>query len=131
MDYNANLAVLHTDESIMPPVKKIWSAWNQIIEKGEAEISSTVYWVNRLQDIKSKNNYFISINPAGEIKEEKIIKKIKYQHPNFTVNNFVLQKNLQDLNKNTKIFFAGAYFGYGFHEDGVKAGLEVVKRLKK
>ncbi len=128
--YNPNLAVLHTDDSIMPKVKKVWSAWNQIIEKGREEISSTVYWVNKLQDIKSKTNYFISVNPTEKIKEEKIIKRIQYQHPNFTVHNFALQKHLQDLNKNTKIFFAGAYFGHGFHEDGVRAGLEAVRQLK-
>lgn len=129
--YNTSIALLHTDESVMPPIKKIWSSWNQVIEKGASEKSSTVYWVNKLQDIKSKNNYFISINPTDDVKEEKIIEKIEYQHPNFTVSNFEMQKNLQDLNEDTKIFFAGAYFGYGFHEDGVKAGLEVVKRLKK
>jgi predicted NAD/FAD-binding protein len=126
-EYNENLAVLHSDESAMPKAKKVWSAWNQIIGAS----ASTVYWVNKLQNIPINKNYFISINPFREIDEDKIIKKIKYFHPHFTTKNFALQDKLSLLNQNTRIFFAGAYFGYGFHEDGVKAGLEVVKKLKK
>lgn len=127
--YNPNLAVLHSDEAVMPSIKKVWSAWNQIIDKNGQ--STTVYWMNRLQRLKTKTNYFVSINPTTVIDETKIFKRIKYDHPNFTTENFSLQNKLQSLNQNTKIFFAGAYFGYGFHEDGVKAGLEVIKKLKK
>jgi len=125
--YNKNLAVLHTDESIMPPIKKVWSSWNHMIDKGK---SSTVYWLNRLQNPATDVNYFVSINPFQEIKKSKIIRQIQYDHPLFTLENFKLQKRLQELNENTRIYFAGAYFGYGFHEDGCKSGLEVVRRLK-
>jgi uncharacterized protein len=125
--YNKNLAVLHTDESIMPPLKKVWSSWNHIVL---GKKSSTIYWLNKLQNPSLKTNYFVSINPFQKIDKNKIIKTIKYNHPLFTIENFKLQSRLQELNENTNIFFAGAYFGYGFHEDGCKAGLEVVKRLK-
>lgn len=128
-NYNPNLAVLHSDESLMPPIKKIWSAWNQIIDKDGQ--STTVYWMNKLQHLKTDTNYFVSINPTIKIDEAKVVKRMNYDHPNFTTENFYLQGQLQSLNRDTKIFFAGAYFGYGFHEDGVKAGLEVVKNLKK
>jgi predicted NAD/FAD-binding protein len=74
--------------------------------------------------------YLVSINPFDKIKESEIIKEMDYEHPNFTVENFSLQKRLPELNEETKIFFAGAYFGYGFHEDGVKSGLGVVNILK-
>ena len=127
--YNPNLAVLHGDESVMPPIKKVWSAWNQVIDKDGQ--STTVYWMNRLQKLNTEKNYFVSINPTIKIDEAKIIKSIKYDHPNFTTENFSLQSQLQSLNQSTKIFFAGAYFGYGFHEDGAKAGLEVVKKLNE
>jgi predicted NAD/FAD-binding protein len=128
-EYNPNLAVLHTDESVMPGIKRVWSAWNQVVaESGE---SSTVYWMNKLQRLETKINYFVSINPVTDIDEDRVIKRINYHHPNFTTENFSLQDQLQLLNQDTKIFFAGAYFGYGFHEDGVKSGLEVVKKLKK
>jgi uncharacterized protein len=126
-EYNKNMAVLHTDESIMPPLKNVWSSWNHILENGKA---STVYWLNRLQNPKLKKNYFVSINPFQKIKKEKIVKEIKYDHPLFTLENFKLQERLQELNENTKVFFAGAYFRYGFHEDGCMSGMQVVKRLK-
>jgi len=126
--YNSNIAVLHTDEDVMPTIKKTWSSWNHIIESDMR--TSTVYWMNRLENLDSQKNYFVSINPVSAIKEDKIIKKLEYMHPNFSVENFSLQGKLQELNKNTKVFFAGAYFGYGFHEDGVRAGLEVVEKIK-
>ena len=127
--YNSNIAVLHTDESVMPTIKKTWSSWNHIIE-GDEKGTSTVYWMNRLENLESQKNYFVSINPISGIKEDKIIKKLEYMHPNFSVENFLQQKRLHELNENTKIYFAGAYFGYGFHEDGARAGLEVVKKIK-
>ena len=132
-DYNTNVAVLHTDENIMQPISKAWSAWNHIIKKDDngKAVSSTVYWMNPLQHTDANSNYFVSINPFRQIDPEKTVKVIKYQHPNFTVENFALQRKLQDVNKNTRIFFAGAYFGYGFHEDGLKSGLKVVEALKK
>jgi len=132
-EYNANTAVLHTDEAIMQPIQKVWSAWNHIIKKDDngKAVSSTVYWMNPLQHTDTNNNYFVSINPFRQIDPEKTIKVINYQHPNFTVENFALQSKLQDMNKDTRMLFAGAYFGYGFHEDGLKSGLKVVEILKK
>lgn len=125
--YNKNIAVLHTDKSVMPPLRKVWSSWNHIIDGNRA---STVYWLNKLQGPNTKTDYFVSINPFQKIRKDKIIKTLKYDHPLFTIENFKLQKRLQELNKGTKVFFAGAYFGYGFHEDGCKSGMEVVKRLR-
>ncbi len=131
-DYFPNKAVLHTDESVMPPIKKTWAAWNHIVTKDNHNqaLSSTVYWMNKLQKPKTDINYFVSINPFETIDKSKIIKEINYEHPNFTVENFSLQKSLKKLNENSRIFFAGAYFGYGFHEDGLKSGLDVVSKLK-
>lgn len=125
--YNKNIAVLHTDESVMPSLKQVWSSWNHIID---GEKASTVYWLNKLQGPKTRTNYFVSINPFQDIRKEKILKSMRYDHPLFTLENFALQKRLQELNENTRIFFAGAYFRYGFHEDGCRSGMEVVRRLK-
>ena len=125
--YNRNLAVLHTDESAMPSLKQAWSSWNHIID---GEKASTVYWLNKLQGPSTPMNYFVSINPFQNIRQEKIIRTMHYDHPLFTIENFELHKRLQELNENTRIFFAGAYFGHGFHEDGCRAGVEVVRRLK-
>ncbi|QQG52507.1 MAG: FAD-dependent oxidoreductase [Candidatus Falkowbacteria bacterium] len=127
--YSRNRAVLHTDISVMPTIRNAWASWNHVINK-ESGQSSTVYWMNELQKPDTKTNYFVSINPFQEIDKNKIVKELIYDHPLFTVENFALQKRLQELNQNTKIFFAGAYFGYGFHEDGIKSGLQVVEILK-
>lgn len=131
--YNANKAVLHTDESIMQPIKKVWSAWNHLIKRlpDGTTRSSTVYWMNPLQHTASKQNYFVSINPFMPVDPAKVVKEIHYHHPNFTVENFALQKKLPEVNQDSRILFAGAYFGYGFHEDGLKSGLKAVDVLKR
>ncbi len=127
--YSRNRAVLHTDTALMPTIRSAWASWNHVINKENGQ-SSTVYWMNELQKPNTNTNYFVSINPFQEIDKSKIVKDLIYYHPLFTVENFALQTRLQELNKNTKIFFAGAYFSYGFHEDGIKAGLKVVEILK-
>ncbi|PLX20835.1 NADP transhydrogenase subunit alpha [Candidatus Parcubacteria bacterium] len=130
-DYNKNIAILHTDEKVMPPVRKVWSSWNNVIKKDESGKihSSTIYWMNRLEKLDTKTNYFVSLNPIEEIDAKKTIKKIEYYHPNFTVENFSIQNSLKDLNNDTRIFFAGAYFKYGFHEDGMTSGLNVAEKI--
>lgn len=126
--YNKNKAVLHTDASIMPPLRRVWSSWNVIMDnKGRA---STVYWLNRLQKPKTNQDFFLSIDPFQNIEKKKIIKTIDYEHPLFTSENYAVQSRLRNLNKNTGVYFTGSYFGYGFHEDGLKSALEVVKILK-
>jgi predicted NAD/FAD-binding protein len=127
--YNSNKAILHNDTTHMPPIKRIWASWNQIVN-AEWEKGSTIYWMNKLQKPTANLEYLVSINPFDTIAEDKIIKKMDYEHPNFTVENFNLQKRLPELNIGTKIFFAWAYFGYWFHEDWVKSGLWVVNILK-
>jgi predicted NAD/FAD-binding protein len=131
--YNANKAVLHTDATVMPPLPNAWGAWTHVIKKGPDDrmASSTAYWMNPLQNLGTKADYFVSINPLQPIDPKKVIREIAYTHPNFTVENFALQKRLQELNDDTRLFFAGAYFKYGFHEDGLASGLAVVQRLKK
>ncbi|MEI7498140.1 MAG: FAD-dependent oxidoreductase [Candidatus Falkowbacteria bacterium] len=127
--YNRNWAVLHTDESIMPTIKRAWASWNQIIDRS-GEKGTTTYWMNNLQKPKAKLNYFVSINPFDNIDKDLTITEMDYEHPNFTVENFKLQKKLPELNHDARVLFAGAYFGYGFHEDGVKSGLGAVSVLK-
>ncbi len=131
--YTPNKAVLHTDSSVMPPLRRAWAAWNHVIQKQSdgSAVSSTVYWMNPLQHTKSKKNYFVSINPFQPIDPDKIVKEIDYHHPDFTVENFAVQEQLPELNKSTRILFSGAYFGYGFHEDGMRSGVQASEQLKK
>jgi len=129
--YQYNSATVHTDESIMPKNKKVWSSWNYRIEERDGkQIPTTIYWMNRLQGVSEKKNYFVSINLlAGTVDENNIIKKIDYEHPLFDVASIKAQKHLQQLNKDGPLYFCGSYFRYGFHEDAYTSAVELCKKL--
>ncbi|HEY6161407.1 MAG TPA: FAD-dependent oxidoreductase [Bacteroidia bacterium] len=128
--YQKNIATLHTDESVMPKTKKAWSSWNYRIEKKGKEIfPSTIYWMNSLQGVSDKKNYFVSINDPGNIASDKIIKTIDYTHPLFDVEAVKAQKELQKLNQGGPLYYCGSYFRYGFHEDALMSAVELCKLL--
>lgn len=130
--YQYNKAVLHTDESIMPKAKLAWSSWNyRIQEKDKELIPSTIYWMNMLQQVSEKKNYFVSINPHDDLDEKKIIKEIDYDHPLFDVPAIHAQACLKLLNENGPVYFCGSYFKYGFHEDAYTSAVELCESLKK
>ncbi|MCS6984302.1 MAG: FAD-dependent oxidoreductase [Leptospiraceae bacterium] len=124
--YHKNLAVLHHDESVMPPLKRIWCSWNY---RRKGNLTSTVYYMNRLQKLKTQINYFVSINDYRKISPAKIIKTIEYEHPLFDSKAILYQNRLHELNKKGPIFFCGAYFRYGFHEDGLWSAKVLSERL--
>ncbi len=126
-NYQENTTWLHTDESIMPKLKRNWSSWNQIHRDGER---FTVYYMNKLQPISKKINYFVSINGTKFIDEKKVIKKITYHHPVFDLATARAQERLQELNQsNNPIKFCGAWFRYGFHEDALLSSVELCRHL--
>lgn len=130
--YQENIALLHTDESIMPGTKRTWSSWNYRIEEKKGKLlPSTVYWMNSLQNVSQKKNYFVSINDPGNVHDSKILKEIKYEHPLFTVDAIKAQKELPRLNENGPVYFCGSYFRYGFHEDALMSSVELCARLGK
>lgn len=124
--YLPNKALLHTDESVMPPIRKIWSAWNYRIR---GEQSSTVYWMNRLQNIGGPRQYFVSINEFGSVNPGKIIREIDYEHPYFDTAAVNAQKDYEMINRNGPVYFAGAYTRYGFHEDGLMSGIAAARQI--
>lgn len=124
--YQPNTAVLHTDDYAMPKTKLSWSAWNYRVdanENGNVK-ASTIYWMNKLQGVSKKKNYFVSINDSGNLDPKKILKTIDYDHPLFTVETAKAQRELYKLNENGTSFFAGSYFRYGFHEDAFMSAVE-------
>lgn len=124
--YQPNKAVLHTDSSIMPKKKLAWSSWNYRVEKDEAgQLSpSTIYWMNCLQQVSKKQDYFVSINP-GRLDEKKIIREIDYEHPLFDVPAMQAQQELHLLNQSGPIYYCGSYFKYGFHEDAFASAVNL------
>ena len=115
--YVSNTAFLHTDTNLMPIRKKAWSSWNSITKDNKTCVT---YWLNKLQNLKTEINYFLTLNPVEEITENKIIKKVNFTHPYFNSENVKLQKDLYLLQGKKRTWFCGSYFGYGFHEDGLK-----------
>jgi uncharacterized protein len=125
--YQINDACLHTDSSLMPKNKYNWSSWNFI--KTNDKNAKLTYWMNYLQNLKCKKNYFVSINSNNLINKSKIIKKIKYSHPVFKHNREYTFKKLQEIQGYKNIYYCGAWCGYGFHEDGVVSAKNVTNYL--
>ena len=126
--YVSNRAFLHTDENLMPLRKKAWSSWNSITKDNKTCVT---YWLNKLQNLKTDKNYFLTLNPVEEINQNKIIKQEKFPHPYFNNENVSLQKDLHLLQGRKRAWFCGSYFGYGFHEDGLKSSMEIIKKINK
>lgn len=130
-NYQENLAVLHSDSSVMPKNKKVWSSWNYSIDEiNGSKKTTTIYDMNSLQNVSSKRNYFVSINPI-ELNEKQIHKTITYFHPIFTVDSLQAQKRLHELNHGGSIYFCGSYFRYGFHEDAYLSAVQLSEQIKK
>ena len=127
--YKINKAYLHFDENVMPKNKKNWSSWNSTIDKDISKGSSLTYWLNILQNLKTEENIFLTLNPFFEIKKNKIYKEIEFTHPYYDQNTIDNQKKLIQLQNSNNILFCGSYFGYGFHEDAIKSSIEMIKIL--
>ena len=127
--YKENIAYVHTDEKTMPKNKKAWSSWNSSIKKNEIEKNSITYWLNLLQNLKCEENIFLTLNPYFEIDASKVLKKVKFTHPYFDQSALTYQSKLKNLQNKRNILFCGSYFGYGFHEDGIKSSIEMLKNL--
>ena len=127
--YRENVAFIHTDKIAMPKNKKAWSSWNSSLKKDEFNTSSITYWLNLLQNLRCNENIFLTLNPYFEIDQSKILKKVKFTHPYFDQSALDHQRELQNLQNKRNILFCGSYFGYGFHEDGIKSSIEMLKNL--
>jgi predicted NAD/FAD-binding protein len=125
--YQLNQAVLHTDESVMPPLRGAWASWNYTREKLNSPDPpvSVTYHLNRIQGLKTQRDYFVTLNRQKPIPSEKIIREITYTHPTYTREAVEAQTLLSALNGAKNTYFCGSYTGYGFHEDAVKSGVEV------
>lgn len=125
--YTKNNIVLHADSSVMPANSRAWASWNYTREWTEdgSEPLSLTYHMNRLQGLETAENYFVTLNRQKPIGPKSVIMQIVYTHPQYDFQSLALQKELPKLNGCNNTFFCGSYFGYGFHEDAVKSGVEV------
>ncbi|MBK6322342.1 MAG: FAD-dependent oxidoreductase [Burkholderiales bacterium] len=132
--YQPNVAVLHTDTAVMPPQRAAWAAWNYECAQDARQEESRVclhYWINRLQPLPWKDDVIVSLNPVRAIDPAKVIRRIDYAHPVFDLAAMAAQRQMSDIQGVRGCYFAGAWMGYGFHEDGLKAGMTAAKTLLK
>lgn len=126
--YSVNSTVLHADTTLMPSRKRIWSSWNYIGATGARPLCVT-YWMNRLQDLPRETPLFVTLNPARPPRPDLIVHTETYEHPRFDAAAMRAQRNLWSLQGHRHTWFCGAYFGAGFHEDGLQAGLAAAEQL--
>lgn len=134
--YQHNVGTLHTDASSMPKNRLCWASWNYRIKQDEEGqlTPRTLYWMNNLQNVSDKVNYFVSINGENEVKPDSIIKQVPFEHPLFDKAAVDAQPKLHELNRRSdtqKIYFCGSYFKYGFHEDALNSAITLCETILK
>ncbi len=127
-----NRAVLHSDPRLMPRRRRVWSSWNFLADPTETETArpaQVTYWMNRLQNIPEHRPLFVSLNPRVEIAPETVHADLAYAHPFYDEAAFAAQGALDRVQGRAGVWFAGAWLGYGFHEDGLRTALRVAASL--
>jgi len=127
--YQPNRAVLHTDDSCLPANKKCWSAWNYQSKTGTEPQVCVHYLINKLQPLPFAEPVIVSLNPVDEPDPSKVIASYDYAHPVFDSAAIAAQQELPLIQGQNGTWFAGAWTGYGFHEDGLKSGLAVAEAI--
>lgn len=127
--YCTNDAVLHGDPRLMPRRRRVWSSWNYLTVAGGGAKPAVSYWMNRLQGIDATTPVFVTLNPHREPAPASVFARMTYRHPGFDAQAISAQRELWSLQGIRNTWFCGAYFGAGFHEDGLQAGLAVAEAL--
>ena len=124
--YQRNIGYLHTDETQMPKRRLAWSSWNYLGDRNQASVT---YWMNRLQNLNCSENVFVTLNPSKPIDDAKVFGRYEYDHPIFDVAAGRAQREIWRLQGEGGVWFCGAHFGQGFHEDAVQSGLAVAEAM--
>lgn len=125
--YKENSAVLHSDNNILYSDKKMYAAWNYTSSNKQNQVVTLTYWINTLQNLKTKKDYFVSLNETQNI--DNVIEKISYDHPQFDTKAIKMQNRKDEICGQNNTYFAGAYWKYGFHEDGLLSATKVASKL--
>jgi len=129
MEYQDNDVVLHTDDSLLPKKKLAWASWNYWLRAQEQSRTVLTYDMNILQRIKAPVTFCVTLNATSEIDPSKILGRFNYSHPVFTLDSVAATERWEEINGVNNTWYCGAYWANGFHEDGVKSGIRVAKRL--
>ena len=128
--YQSNEAVLHTDDSLMPRRSTAWAAWNYHIPQNLTDHVAVTYNMNILQKLKADKQYLVTLNNDQRISTDKILCRIQYEHPIFSRDSLNMQLRQAEINRD-RTFFCGAYWGNGFHEDGVESALAALRHFNE
>ncbi|MDH3663095.1 MAG: FAD-dependent oxidoreductase [Alphaproteobacteria bacterium] len=129
--YARNRAVLHRDTALMPKRSAAWASWNHLAGKGEdgRHQTAVTYWINQLQNVDPACPVFVTLNPWRAPRPQTVIAAFDYDHPQFDHAALAAQARLAEIQGRDRLWFAGAHWGYGFHEDGLRSGLDVAAAL--
>jgi len=127
--YQKNEVVLHTDASLLPRNRRAWAAWNALVPAMPSALCTVSYCMNLLQGVHSRDPFIVSLNPQAPIASERVLRRLNYAHPLFTEAAVAAQARRGEIQGRRRTFFAGAYWGHGFHEDGLRSAVEVCRHL--
>ncbi|MFW9871416.1 MAG: NAD(P)/FAD-dependent oxidoreductase [Candidatus Thorarchaeota archaeon] len=129
--YTQNHVTLHTDIQVMPPRRSAWACWSYVRFGGKQlnPVMNMSYYMNRLQRLKTTKDYFVTLNGDAWIDPNRRIESVTFDHPRYTFESLSTHKELDSINGKDRIFYCGAYCGFGFHEDGARSGLAVARKF--
>ncbi|HEY5334352.1 MAG TPA: FAD-dependent oxidoreductase, partial [Solirubrobacterales bacterium] len=128
--YQPNEAVLHTDAALMPRRRAAWSSWNFHLAEPAPARTTVTYWMNHLQRLRTRQQYFLTLNRDEAIDPAKVLRRFTYDHPVFTAAGVAAQARRAEVSGVRGTHYCGAYWGWGFHEDGVVSGLRACEELE-
>jgi predicted NAD/FAD-binding protein len=131
MTFQDNDVVLHTDSSLMPKNPKAWASWNALKLNDDKTRCTVTYYMNLLQNLDAPQPLLVTLNCTDQIDPNKILQKRNYHHPVYTVSSLAAQKRRDEINGMNNTWYVGAYWGWGFHEDGAQSAEDVIKRLSE
>ncbi len=129
--YQPNETVLHTDRSLLPRRRRAWASWNFHLHDEPKHLTTVTYHMNRLQDLTADREFCVTLNRTEAIDPERVIRVIRYDHPVYTPAGLAAQRRWAEVSGVRRTHYCGAYWGYGFHEDGVVSGLRVCASFGK
>ena len=127
--YQRNEAVLHTDRSLLPRRRRAWASWNYHLGADAAGGCTVTYHMNRLQSLRAEEEFCVTLNRTAAIDPERIIRTIGYSHPVYTPAGVAAQSRHEQISGRNRTHYCGAYWGWGFHEDGVNSALRVAREI--
>ncbi len=127
--YQDNEVILHTDERMLPRRRRAWASWNYHLVDEPGGCTTVTYHMNRLQSLRAEREFCVTLNLGDRVDPDKVLRRIRYAHPVFTRDGVQAQARVSEISGQRRTHFCGAYWGWGFHEDGVNSGLRVASAL--